>query len=185
MARPPPAFEVVRRDGPARLGRLRLDGTSLPTPGILPVSRTPWMGEFRRRWQFRGEEAFEAGGLRVSTSPRAEADLYLLPKSRALEGRPRRFMEGVAEFREAVGPDGALYLPALATPANAALLAYAGVDLVDDVQPLLAARQGLYMTPAGSRPLGGMEEMPCPCDACRRGEGVRVGDGPLPPPTGP
>lgn len=167
MSKAPPTFEVVRRDGPARLGKLRLDGVTLATPGILDVSKTSWMGEFRRRWQFQGEESFQSGDVRISASPRHEADLYLLPKARVLEGRPRRLAEALVEFREAMPPDGALYLPAIATPANAALLAYAGVDLVDDVRPLLAAREGLYMSPAGTRPFDEMGELPCPCDACR------------------
>lgn len=167
MARPPPVFEVLRRDGPARVGRLRWNGAVVPTPGLLEVSRTPWMAEFRRRWQFRGEESFDAGGLRVSASPRHGADLYLLPKAVLLPRRPRRLVESVVEFREAAPPDGGLYAPGLATPANVAWLAYAGVDLVDDVQPLLAAREGLYLTAAGPRVLAEMEELPCLCEGCR------------------
>ena len=63
---------------------------------------------------------------------------------------PRDLAHRLASFNSLAGARGILYAPAVATPANLAVLAYAGIDLLDDAQCILAARRGLELFHGGA-----------------------------------
>ncbi|ERH08461.1 MAG: tRNA-archaeosine synthase [halophilic archaeon J07HX64] len=94
-------------------------------------------------------------------------DAYVLSTAQALAGHAEAFVEGVVTTREAVPADTALYLPGVATPANVATLAYAGVDLVDTDRAVLKGTQGRYLTTNGEVFLEDLTELPCACPACQ------------------
>jgi len=96
------------------------------------------------------------------------ADAYVLSNAQALSGHAEAFVEGVVRTREAIPADTALYLPGVATPANVATLAYAGVDLVDTDRAVLKGTQGKYLTVDGEQFLEDLAELPCVCPACRQ-----------------
>lgn len=72
-----------------------------------------------------------------------------LGNARAWLDNPYTFAKTITQLRENAGPERLLYLPGCGLPHEIALLAYAGVDMVDDAAAVLAARQGSYLTPEG------------------------------------
>jgi len=95
-------------------------------------------------------------------------DAYVLASATGHVGHARSFREAITATRRAIPDDTALYLPGVATPGNVALLAYAGVDLVDADRAVIRGTQGRYLTPDGHRFLEDLEELPCACEACQR-----------------
>jgi len=94
-------------------------------------------------------------------------DAYVLSTAQGLVGHAAAFVDGVIETREAIPADTALYLPGVATPANVATLAYAGVDLVDTDRAVLKGTRGKYLTPDGEYFLDDLTDLPCACPACQ------------------
>jgi queuine/archaeosine tRNA-ribosyltransferase len=84
-----------------------------------------------------------------------------------LLSRPRLLVQILPAVREALSPNTTLYFPS-APPHLFPLLAYLGVDLFDTLDGLLGAGKGRYATLRGSLPVAGMQELPCPCEVCRR-----------------
>ena len=105
-------------------------------------------------------------------SPETAADLgtdaYVLSTANAAVGHAATFVETVIQVRETIPPDAALYLPGVATPANVALLIYAGVDLIDTDHAVIAGTRGQYLTRTGATPLEELTERPCGCQACQQ-----------------
>src|SRR6056297_1215277 len=96
------------------------------------------------------------------------ADAYVLSGAQGFVGHGAGFVDAIIETREAIPADSALYLPGVATPANVALLAYAGVDLVNADRAVVAGTQGKYLTTEGTHYLADLSELPCACPACRK-----------------
>jgi archaeosine synthase len=95
-------------------------------------------------------------------------DAYVLSTAQAIAGHAAAFVEAIVATREAVPADTALYLPGVATPANVATLAYAGVDLVDTDRAVVKGTQGKYLTTDGEQFLADLDELPCACPACQQ-----------------
>ena len=95
------------------------------------------------------------------------ADAYVLAGATGYVGHAEAFVDAVVTVREAVPDDTALYLPGVATPANAATLGYAGVDLLDETRARARGLEGFYLTTDGEAFLEDLEELPCACEACR------------------
>jgi len=192
-------FEVLERDGAARLGELRLT-TPVTTPAtvddVLVDAGSEWVAEQDRpdgdesaltvlphRALPGGtprevEEAFAPDPVDVAfpsaavVSPNTAADLgtdaYVLSTTQAMAGHAAAFVDGVIRTREAIPPDTALYLPGIATPANVATLAYAGVDLFDTDRAVVKGTRGKYLTATGEAFLEDLAELPCVCSACQQ-----------------
>lgn len=108
-------------------------------------------------------------GIAVNPSKLAGgADIYILAGARSVEGDARAVLDSIIRIRNGTKPDTALYLPALATPENVALLVWLGADIVDDVLAVAKAYQGLYLTEDGESKIEEMEELPCNCEACSK-----------------
>ena len=97
------------------------------------------------------------------------ADAYVLSNAGGYAGHAEAFVEAVLALRRAVPDDTALYCPAVATPANAATLVYAGVDLLDETRARARGLEGFYLTTDGEAFLEDLSELPCACPACRGG----------------
>ncbi|MFC7072493.1 archaeosine synthase subunit alpha [Halovenus rubra] len=95
------------------------------------------------------------------------ADAYVLSNAQEISGHANAFVDTIIETRDAIPADTALYLAGVATPANAAILAYAGVDLVDADRAVVKGTQGKYLTTDGERFLSALDELPCSCPACQ------------------
>jgi len=95
------------------------------------------------------------------------ADAYVLSTAQGIVGHAEAFVDAIVATREEIPADTALYLPGVATPANVATLAYAGVDLVDTDRAVVKGTQGKYLTTDGEYFLADLEEFPCACPACQ------------------
>lgn len=95
-----------------------------------------------------------------------ESDLYIMEGAGTLENNARKFLETLLESKARIPPDTALYAPNLAIPENVAMLAYLGIDIVDDTRAEIAAYSDIYLTAAGSFYLDSLTEFPCRCRAC-------------------
>ncbi len=98
----------------------------------------------------------------------ADADAYVLSNAQELAGHARAFVAAVVRTREALPADSALYLPGVATPANVATLAYAGVDLVDTDRAVVEGTRGRYLAADGEHFLEDLTDLPCACPACQQ-----------------
>ena len=195
-------FEVLRRDGPARMGKLLLE-RQISTPALISRDDYVTAGSVFRYSSL--DEAISAGealkgkkklifpayvpaalrsepalklppldtdgpkGLLVhpfSIHQPEKADVYALGSAAALNN-PRDLVAAVAGLREKVAPDTALYAPALATPANLALLVYLGMDLLDGIRMMADGLLGRYHTRDGVWKAIDLAELPCRCQHCR------------------
>jgi archaeosine synthase len=192
-------FEIHERDGPARIGELRLS-ESLTTPALAdsvlrdagslwPEARETPAGDpeslaiLPHRALPAGtpaevEDAFavsppeidgpSAAVISSGTATEHASDAYVLSNGQGLVGHARAFVEGIIDVKNAIPDDAALYLPGVATPANATLLAYAGVDLLDTDRAVVKGTQGKYLTSDGESFLSDLSELPCACPACQQ-----------------
>lgn len=111
-----------------------------------------------------GDEVF------VATTPTGpvpdEARVVVMANAAALLEDPFKFADHAAELRQRAGYQRLLYAPGVGRPDHAALLAYAGVDLLDSAPLALAARRGEFLTPEGPLDAEALDEHPCSCPAC-------------------
>ncbi|MCK9565729.1 MAG: archaeosine synthase subunit alpha [Methanothrix sp.] len=195
-------FEVVRRDGPARMGKL-LTEPQISTPALITKDDYVSAGsvysyaslqdainaaEALREQKklailpfvpaaLRSEPVLELPPLELS-GPKGvlvhpfsakepeKADVYVLGNVGALKN-PRDLVAAIVSVREKIAPDTALYAPALATPANLALLVYLGLDLLDGIRVLADGLLGRYHTRDGVWKAADLVELPCRCESCR------------------
>lgn len=192
-------FEIHERDGPARIGEVRLS-ESLTTPAlcddVLGDAGSLWSeardtpdGDrdaltvlphraFPAGTPEEVEEAFaveppeldgpSAAVISAETATDHGTDAYVLSGAPGIVGHARAFVETILDVKNAIPADGAFYLAGVATPANAALLAYAGVDLLDTDRAVVKGTQGKYLTTDGEQFLADLTELPCACPACKQ-----------------
>jgi archaeosine synthase len=196
-------FEVLRRDGPARMGKLLLE-RSISSPGFITSDDYVTAGsvysyasvdEAVKAQQCLGGQkklailpyvpaalhsepamelpAIEMDGPKgVLVHPFSErkpehADVYVMGNAGTIKN-PRDLVKAVVRVRDSTPPDTALYAPALATPANLALLVYLGLDLLDRTRMVADGLLGRYHTRDGMRTLSDLVELPCLCPHCQK-----------------
>ncbi|TGC07224.1 archaeosine synthase subunit alpha [Methanolobus halotolerans] len=208
-------FEVLQRDGAARIGKL-LIGETTQTPHIIDTrtlnSRNSLIVDAGSVWElgsFRAaEEEFnrineERGAnsliilphqtftpevpdkIRDTAACRLETategpkgivyrsgcrsdgrDLYVMEGAGCFENNARLFLDTLLDMKKDIAPDSAVYAPNICLPENLAMLAYLGVDMVDNTKALIAAHNDIYLTTAGRFYLDSLSELPCRCEAC-------------------
>jgi archaeosine synthase len=159
-------FEVMCRDGAARLGMLRWRGGELATPFAFESKEEL---EFLRALTIHKAEVDVTviTNRDGTTAERSDVDVVILGGAARFHGNPRALVKALVQAKESTNPDCALYVPALATPNNVSLLVYAGVDLVDSLVPEVKAREGYRLFAEGERKFDAIARSYCLCDACR------------------
>ena len=180
-------YEVRKRDGAARIGQLSIRDEKLQTPLLFRVDSLSAGEEgfevihtedanFNELFQ---EDLWDAprGAVLLpdvhplftkvqEAIPSLSVDCYVLSFASALLYNPREFARRIIDARNVIPPDVALWVPAIATAENAALLFYMGVDVVDDLNSVINGYQGIYQTEEGAVSLRELEELPCNCSVC-------------------
>ncbi len=178
-------YEVRRRDGAARIGILSLPGEKKQTPLLFRVDALS-----------TGEEAIKVVHAEDSNFndlfqedlwdvPRGAVllpevhplftnvkdaplfvDFFVLSIASNMHNSPRDFVRRIIDARNMIPPDVALWVPAIATAENAALLFYMGVDIIDDTNAVINGYQAIYQVEEGEIRLNELEELPCNCSVC-------------------
>lgn len=178
-------YEVKRRDGAARTGKLSVEENHLQTPLMLRVDTlSKKKGELevfnvenQNIDDLSSEEAWNAprGAVLLpevhplftkTPSPSLFVDFFVLSFASAMLNSPRDFTRRIIEARNAIPPDVALWVPAIATAENAALMFYMGVDVIDDTNAVIKGCQGVYLMEDGEVGLNELDELPCNCRVC-------------------
>lgn len=178
---PAPAFAetllVADRSEDPRL-QIRVSGSFFsPRPTTAAGDLPPTKGLPRSVTDIEIPQHTVAGPLALLTSEAdlaaaAEAEVAFLANGAEFARDPREFVASVARVRETLGPARMLGVTGLATPANLAILVYAGVDLADSSRVLLDGVRGLFHTADGSLPLTEVDRGACGCAACASGGDV-------------
>ena len=178
-------YEVRRRDGAARTGKLSVEENYIQTPLMLRVDTiSKKKGELEvfnvenpNFDDLSSEEAWDAPRgvvllpevhplfTKVKEAPMF-ADFFVLSFASNMLNSPRDFVRRVIDARNAIPPDVALWVPAIATAENAALMFYMGVDIIDDTNAVLKGCQGIYLMEEGEVRLNELDELPCNCRVC-------------------
>jgi len=172
-------YEVKKRDGAARLGKLSLS-EAVQTPCMLRVEREEELLEVigvedtkfedlasEETWNVpRGAVLLpEVHPLFSGVNP-LFVDFFVLAFATNMLRSPRDFVRRVIDSRTAIPSDVALWIPAIATPENAAILFYMGVDIIDDTNAVIKGYQGIYQMEDGESKLTELEDLPCNCTVC-------------------
>jgi archaeosine synthase alpha-subunit len=159
----------IRTSGSVFAPRPPKDRDDLPTTRGLPRSLA----------DLEMPEATAAGDLTIVAG---EADLRSAKGSEAVfvangptfERSPREFVAIVRSVRESLGPGKLVAVTGLATPSNASLLVYAGIDMLDSSRMRLESAGRRFHTADGSWPEGEADRAACGCSACAAGAGLEV-----------
>nr|CBH39717.1 conserved hypothetical protein, containing PUA domain [uncultured archaeon]CBH39877.1 conserved hypothetical protein, similar to archaeal tRNA-guanine transglycosylase [uncultured archaeon] len=170
-------YEVRKRDGAARIGQLQLSEVT-QTPLMLTVEHAEELKELTAEYSkdLASDETWNAprGAVLLpevhplytkNEAPRS-ADFFVLAFASNMLNSPRDFVHRVINARNSIPPDVALWVPAIATAENAALLFYLGVDIIDNLNAVIKGYQGIYQMEEGELSLSEMEELPCNCSVC-------------------
>jgi len=180
-------YEVRRRDGAARIGLLSLNSEKKQTPLLFRIDSLSAGEEvikvihaedaiFNDLFQEELHDIPRGAVLlpevhplftKVNEAiPSLFVDCYVLSFASAMLSSPREFVRRIIDARNAIPPDTALWVPAIATAENAALLFYMGVDVIDDTNAVIQGYQGIYQVEEGRVSLRDLEDLPCNCSVC-------------------
>ena len=187
-------FEIVERDGLARIGLLEIDGSEVETPAIAfvdtDISKAPpkslRIRVFDRASKgdlkvdaslFVGEPPARTADGRLQTGYRGspysdrmlKSDFSFPEATSGLMLDSDKFVERIASSKS--GPDllRPAYCSVMGLPHRLAFLAYCGFDVFDSIPMIMAAENGWYLTTTGKLIYDKIKELPCPCPACTSG----------------
>ncbi len=150
---------LERRDGLARICRIGLDG-EIESPMMLDISDLKSLRiDFGKAPYILKDIDPERFEILKSKEERFVVVTGLSVLS------PKKLVKLLLELRESTHK--LIYTPALATPKNLPLLVYLGVDIVDNVIPVMKAYEGIYMLENCEFELKSLKTLPCNCEVCR------------------
>jgi len=187
-------FEILERDGLARIGRLDIDGKHFSTPAIafMDTAKHPAPEGHLKLAQ---TTSLQENGLLVATSefgiidedskrrahlgpefrnsPFAEqptkGEFSVLEDIGQLLLDSRAFVDRIAETKTGKRLMEPLYASVAGQTHRLAFLVYCGVDVLDSVPLVMAAENGTYLTSSGPLDYSKIKSLPCSCPACRSG----------------
>ncbi len=93
---------------------------------------------------------------------------HIIASAKQLYQNPKEFVNYIIRIRESLNYDSLVYLPSVAHPANIALLVYSGIDALDTIQAILAARKNIMFFPTGNLEVNELKQVPCICPSCSK-----------------
>ncbi|MEA1957945.1 MAG: archaeosine synthase subunit alpha [Euryarchaeota archaeon] len=181
-------YEVRKRDGAARIGILSLHGgKKARTPLLFRIDllsageevinvihvENPNFDDLFQEDQWNAPRGavippeVHPMFTRVKEAiPSLFVDFFVLSFASAMLNSPRDFVRRIIDARNAIPPDAALWVPAIATAENAALMFYMGVDVIDDTNAVVKGCQSIYLMEDGGVRASELDELPCNCRVC-------------------
>jgi len=187
-------FEIVERDGLARIGLLEIDGSEFETPAIAFLDTEKFKAS-PKSLRVRVFERASKGDLKVHASlftgepPSRTADGQLRTGHRgspyaddtlrsdfAFPEAPSELMLDSNKFVDYVaaakgGPEllRPIYCSTMGLPHRLAFLVHCGFDVFDSIPLIMASENGSYLTTSGKLTYDKIKELPCSCPACTSG----------------
>jgi len=182
-------YEVRRRDGAARIGKLLLTGRNrvqtVQTPLMLQVESLREKIEVINAEDSNFDDVLSSEETWITSRgtvllpevhplftkvkeaiPSLFVDFFVLSFASSLLNSPRDFVRRIVDARNAIPPDVALWVPAIASAENAALLFFMGADIIDDTNAVIKGHQGIYLLEEGNVRLSELADLPCNCSIC-------------------
>jgi archaeosine synthase len=183
-------FEILERDGLARVGELEIDGVKHRTPvlAFIDTERYPAPNGVLRieppSKKGKGDLVIEPSGFSTNHREGAEADLrpafrgspYARDRSDEHLSCPtetssmmldsEKFVDSVSELKNGDRLLRPMYCSVMGLPHRLALLAYCGYDVFDSMPLIMAAECGSYLTSTGILDYARIKDLPCACPAC-------------------
>jgi archaeosine synthase alpha-subunit len=176
-------YEVLKRDGMARIGRYENEETDLTTPGVVDAASVfPTLSERRLTnvplsaapgfvdSYFSPGDGEPVAVHPLATAAAASGTSVLVANWHTTLSNPRTYVDFLTSMKAGIPPDTAWFAPASALPSNACLLVYSGFDIFDFGAVDLKTAQKIFCLPEGEFPAGTMETGICGCEGCRRGD---------------
>lgn len=189
-------FEILERDGLARIGRLELGGSKYITPKVAFVDTERFKapeGSLRMKSLNTGKDgdllvadsgfiegsvgeakraAILSPGHRGSPygSEPVDADLLSPEGTSSLMLDSRKFADAVETLKTGHNMLKPVLCSVMGLPHRLALLAYSGFDLFDSLPLIMASENGGYLTSTGVLRYERLKDLPCSCPACSSGE---------------
>lgn len=187
-------FEIVERDGLARIGLLEIDGSEFETPAIAFLDTDRYKAP-EKSLRVRDFDRVSKGDIKIQPSlfagehPSRAADGLLRTGHRGspyagepvlsdfvFPGAPSEMMLDSGKFVDHVasvkgGPDllRPVYCTTMGMPHRLAFLVHCGFDLFDSIPSIMASEVGSYLTTTGRLAYDRLRELPCSCPACTSG----------------
>ncbi len=185
-------FEIVERDGLARIGRLELDGSGFATPATAFVDTERFPAP-EGSLKLAGVERGGPGNLLMAPSdfsnenksgrnatPQLSPHYRGSPYAGAQEEQSilspdatssllldsRKFADAVESMKKGERLLKPLLCSVMGLPHRLAFLAYSGFDLFDSLPLIMASENGSYLTSTGALPYSRIKDLPCSCPSC-------------------
>jgi len=169
-------ISVIKRDGMARIATLSLNynigsRSSFSEKNKIELT-TPLMINYLDKDNYRFVDEIDFGfapsSLKFIDKERYEVLKSKDDKFKVITGLNKLFPKKKVDLILESRADGwcPLYTPCLATPQNLPLLVYLGVDIVDNILPIVEAYNGTYMLGEGMLDFETIRELPCNCSIC-------------------
>jgi len=95
-----------------------------------------------------------------------ETLIYIITYASQLYNQPKKFVDFILDLRQKIGYQKTIYLPGIGNPNNLAFLTYLGIDFLDSLSTITAARNKKLHFPTGTIDLQDIQELPCSCPIC-------------------
>jgi archaeosine synthase len=174
-------FEAKKRDGLARTGVYRIDGSTISLPAAvdtdalfpalreMALSNLPFSAPAAFAQRFPPPSAVQPVIIHPAIEPVAESgDCVMAANWHTTLSNPRACVDWLIALKEKVPPDTVWYAPATALPSNVHLLCSMGFDLFDFAAVDLKSSQGIFCMPEGELDAGAMERGICSCPGCAK-----------------
>lgn len=187
-------FEIIERDGLARIGILEIGDARHKTPAIAFVNSRRYgapdgalsasaldqtspgaIGVARSAFECDTEERKDVATLRPGHrgSPYCKdeepSDLSAPDSSSSLLLDSRKFAQFIASAKQGDELLKPLYCSVMGLPHRLALLSYCGFDVFDSIPLVMASENGSYLTSSGVLDYQKIKDLPCSCPACTSG----------------
>ncbi|UCF49489.1 MAG: DUF5591 domain-containing protein [Thermoplasmatales archaeon] len=168
-------FSVKKRDGPGRIGKLKINEKKIITPNILFLNTNRFKApEFanilitnEKKKTSKPKLSF-SGNLLIQRINEKKDTIIIVPNASQLLNQPKKFVDYIINLREKIGYQKAIFLPSAGNPTNLALLTYIGVDLFDSTTAIISARNNILLFEIGPYNKNDLEENPCNCPSCSK-----------------
>ena len=101
-----------------------------------------------------------------------QSKIFIVSNALQLFQKNNDFVDYIVKLREEIGYKKQIYLPGVATPDNIALLSYLGIDLFDNIQAVIAARNNILLFTDNKFFINELKYNHCTCKYCMKNENI-------------